>query len=147
MQTFRRDLSPREIRNFGLITLGGFAVIGTVLWFKGLGWSFGTPLDFQGNGWQKTALGLWGLGAAFAVICSASYSLGHRLYIAWMTMAVAIGTVVSFVMLSLLFLVLLPVFSLIRLRDPLRLKLDSSGSYWEDHRPHEPTLERMMRMF
>jgi hypothetical protein len=147
MQAFRRNLTAGEIRRFGLVTLGGFLVIGAVLWLKGLGWSFGSPLDWQGNGWQKTSIALWGLGAAFAVICSASYSPGLRLYVAWMTMALYIGTVVSFVLLSLMFLILLPVFSLIRLRDSLRLKLKSSGTYWEDHRPHEPTLERMSRMF
>jgi hypothetical protein len=42
---------------------------------------------------------------------------------------------------------LLPVFSLIRFSDPLRFKLKSGGSYWEDHPPHEPTLERTMRPF
>lgn len=147
MLPFRRDLAPGEVRNFGLITLAGFLVIGSILWLKGVGWAFSAPLTWQGTGWQVTAVVLWLVGAAFAIICSASHALGLKLYVGWMTMAVYLGTVVSFIMLSLMFLILLPVFSLIRLGDPLRLKLKSSGSYWEDHAPDDPTLERMSRMF
>ncbi len=147
MLPFRRNLSPGEVRNFGLITLGGFVVLGALLWLKGLGWSFADALSWQGSGSQKASVVLWAIGAAFAIICTASYALGLRLYIGWMTMAVYLGTVVSTVMLSLMFLILLPIFSLVRLKDPLRLKLKPSGTYWEEHRPDEPTLDRMSRMF
>jgi len=147
MHTVRRELTAREIRHFGWITLGGFLVIGAFFWLKGAGWSFHDALAWHGAGWQKAALVLWAVGAGFAVICNTSHPMGLRLYIAWMTMAVAIGTVMSVVMLSLMFLIILPVFSLIRLSDPLKLKRKAAGSYWEDHPPHEPTIERMSRMF
>ena len=80
-------------------------------------------------------------------------SLGPRsvatpVYVVWMTAAMWIGRVMTPVLLTALFVVLLPVFSLIRLGDPLRLKLKPKGeSYWEDHKHHESTLERTARPF
>ena len=54
----------------------------------------------------------------------------------------------STVMLSLVFLVLLPVFALIvRRSDPVRRRLHDGNTYWEDPSPFEPTLDRMRRMF
>ena len=65
-----------------------------------------------------------------------------------MTLAGAIGTVVTFVLLSVLYFVFLPIFSLIRFKDPLRLKMPPKAtSYWEEHKHHESTLERTARPF
>jgi riboflavin transporter FmnP len=147
MQPVRKDLSPAEVRNFGWITLGGFAVIGGLLWVKGLGWTLSDGVGWRGSGWHLTAVILWSIGAGFAVICTTSHAVGLKLYVGWMTGAMYVGTVVSTVLLSILFFVLLPVFALIRFKDPLRLRLGGSDSYWEDHPPYEATLERSMRQF
>jgi len=64
-----------------------------------------------------------------------------------MTGAMYLGMAMTTVLLSVLFVILLPFFSLIRLADPLRLKPKSSGSYWEDPTPHDATLERTRRPF
>jgi len=69
-------------------------------------------------------------------------------YVGWMSAAFAIGAVMTVVLMTVLFIVLLPLFSLTRLADPLRMKLKPAGeSYWEDHKHHESTLERTARPF
>ncbi len=68
-------------------------------------------------------------------------------YVAWMTVTVPIGLVMSTVLLTVLFVFVLPLFSLIvRWSDPLQKKLGAS-TYWEEYKPHEHTLERMRRLF
>ncbi len=123
----------------------GFGIIGLVLWYVGPepnGWSW------TGIVGQKVAVAAWVLGLVLLLISLGPQSIGRPVYVAWMTAATYIGTVMTFVLLSVLFLVLLPVFSLIRLKDPLRMKLLRAGeSYWEDHEHHESTLERTIRPF
>jgi hypothetical protein len=58
-----------------------------------------------------------------------------------------LGTAMSIVMLTLMFFLVLPVFALIRLKDPLRMKLHREASYWEEPKPQEASIERMMRPF
>lgn len=145
MQSVNRSPSPSQLRSFGLTILGGCAVIGGLLWWKGrlpdAGWGYAA------TGLHQTALLLWGAGLALAVICSLSHALGKCVYVGWMTAAMYLGIVMSTLMLSVLYFVLLPVFSLIRLKDPLRLKLKTGGSYWEPHTPADTSLERMKRPF
>lgn len=123
----------------------GFGIIGLVLWYVGPepnGWSW------TGIVGQKVAVAAWVLGLVLLLISFGPQSIGRPVYVVWMTAATYIGTVMTFVLLSVLFLVLLPVFSLIRLKDPLRMKLLRAGeSYWEDHEHHESTLERTIRPF
>ena len=66
---------------------------------------------------------------------------------AWMIGATGIGKVMLPVFLTLVFFILLPVFTLVRLADPLRMKLTKEATYWEPHKPHEATVERMLRPF
>ena len=145
MQSIKKNLSASEVRNFGLITLGGFAVLGAILWYRGR--SSETGLGWAGDWKQQAAVGFWIVGLAFAGICAASHTIGLKLYIGWMTAAMYMGTVMTTVILSILFVVLLPIFSLIRFKDPLRYKLSGTDSYWEDHEPHPATLERTARPF
>ncbi|MEK7710827.1 MAG: hypothetical protein AAB341_02930, partial [Planctomycetota bacterium] len=64
-----------------------------------------------------------------------------------MTATAPVGIVMSTILLTMLFMLILPVFSLIvRMGDPLRKKL-GGATYWEDYKAHEPTLERMRRPF
>lgn len=129
----------------------GFGVIGAVLWYlallpKGRWWPE-TDWTWNGSARHVIAIVLWSLGALFTIVCQASGAGGRVLYVFWMTGAMYLGTVVTTIMLSVLFVILLPLFSLIRLADPLRLRLRSSGSYWEEPTPHEATLERTRRPF
>lgn len=146
-----RNPTIPELRRFGWVTLGGFAVLGILAWYlavkpDGVWWP--TDWGWAGAGKQVAALVLWGLGLAMLLVCLSSPGVARRVYVGWMTGAMGIGTVVTTIMLSILFVVLLPVFSLIRFADPLRLKRKPPGeSYWEDHRHHESTLERTIRPF
>ena len=72
----------------------------------------------------------------------------HRTrYVGWMSLVVPIGIFMTTIGMTLIFVIVLPVFSLIRFSDPLRKKLHHGETYWEDPRPYEPTLERMTRPF
>ena len=145
MEAVNRNPSASELRKFGWAMVLGFGIIGTILWYAG-------P---EPNGWrwigvyqQWLAVGLWSLGLVLPLIAHGPVSLARPVYVGWMTVAVFIGTKMTFVGLSVLYFVLLPIFSLIRLKDPLRMKLLGPGaSYWEDHRHHESTLERTSRQF
>lgn len=138
------------MRTFGLVILVGLLVIGALLWgadwhkFRG-----DQPLaQWAGSTLQWLAVALWIVGLPAGIISMASRPAGRLIYIAWMTVASYMGAVMTFVLLSVLFFVFLPVFSLIRLGDPLRRKLlKADESYWEDHRHHESTLERTIRPF
>jgi len=131
--TVNRNPSPGEVRKFGLTILLGLAAIGALLWW----W----------RGWMSVAVGLWVVAVVAAVVSFSSHGAGTKLYVAWMLVGAGIGRVMLPVILTIAFLIFLPVFSLIRLSDPLRMKLRPAGSYWEPHKPHEPTLERMRRPF
>lgn len=144
MSTIRKDLSFPEIRRFGWVSLGGFLALGLLCWYRG---RMGGRWGWSGTGWQEVSLLLGFAGVVFAGICQLSHVAGLRLYVGWMTLGLALGRVMSVVFLSLLFVFLLPVFALIRLGDPLRLRRSGASTYWEDHRPHEPTLERTLRPF
>ena len=64
-----------------------------------------------------------------------------------MRTTVPVGTVMSTVLLTAVFVVVLPLFSIVvRLGDPLRKKL-GGATYWEDYKPYEHTLDRMRRLF
>ena len=151
MQAVNREPSAAEGRTFGLTTLGGVAGLGAISCVVGLErdpwWQPVAGWGYSGAGHHVAAIVLWGIGVALAGICSASHAVGKPVYVVWMTGAMYLGIVMSTIMLTVLFFVLLPVFSLIRFKDPLRLKLKASGSYWEEHPLHEATLERARRPF
>ena len=146
MPNVNRHPGRAEVRRFGLVVLCGFAVLGLLLWWRGC--AEGTGWGWAGTGLHWTAIILWALGVITLALTRLSQPLGRQVYVVWMTGAMYLGTVMTLLLLSVLFVVFLPVFSLIRLKDPLRMKLARSGaSYWEDHRHHESTLERTRRPF
>ncbi len=135
--------SVSELRKFGLTILIGLAVIGGVLWW------IGAPDEGASDGLttaRKLTVGLWIAGAAVAVLSFAP-PVGRLVYIAWMTAATTMGKIMTPVLFTLLYVVILPVFSLIRLKDPLRIKKKACQTYWLDHEHHDPTIERMMKPF
>jgi hypothetical protein len=131
--------------------LCGFGVIGALLWYKAVkppgGWWPEAGWGWNGAGLQSITIVLFAVGVWIALACFVSYAIGRLLYVVWMTGAMYLGMAATTVLLSVLFVILLPLFSLIRLADPLRLKHKSSGSYWEDPTQHEATLERTRRQF
>ena len=143
MFVVNRYPSPSELRKFGLTILGGLAVIGGLLWYWGgpEGEQTGLP-DMR-----IAAIVLWAVGAVVCAVSLAALSLGRYVYVGWMTAAMAIGMVVTPVLFSVLFITILPIFSLIRLKDPLRLRMGKGETYWQDASPHEATLERVARPF
>ena len=145
MQLANRNPSLREVRRFGLVMLCGFTVLAGLFWWFGKaeegGWGW------TGGGLHSTAVVLAALGLVVWVITVASEAAGRVVYVVWMTAANILGTVMTFVLLSALFVVLLPIFTLIRFKDPLRKKLKADQSYWEDHQHHESTLERTIHPF
>ena len=127
----------------------GFGVLATLSWTV-YWWRHSLPSfwSWTGGRGQFLAAALLLVGLALFAIATTLPSLGARVYVAWMSVAVPIGIVMSTLMLSVLFFVLLPVFSLIvRRGDPLRTKLTDDPSYWEDYKPYEHSLERMKRPF
>ena len=65
----------------------------------------------------------------------------------WKRFTEKLGIVMTFIMMTVMFIVILPVFSLVRFSDPLRRKRHSGGTYWEEHKPYESTLDRAKRAF
>jgi hypothetical protein len=109
---------PAELRKFGLLVGGVFAVIGLWLWLRHRPswWWFFTP------GMLLVAFGMVAPRALKPV------------YLAWMTLAILLGFVVSNVLLVIFFfLVMTPIGLLARVagKDFMRRKLDAKAeSYW-----------------
>lgn len=147
MFTVNKDPSVSELRKFGWAMLIGFGVIGAILWVVAVRRHGGGPLAWSGLAIQYVAIGFIALGIALCVVGVGAPTVSRLIYVAWMTVTVPIGIVMSAVLLSVLFVFFLPLFSVIvRMGDPLRKKLGAS-SYWEDYKPYEHTLERMRRLF
>ncbi len=140
-----RNPTRADVRTFGLTIFVGLGVIGGLLWWAGSGDATGLAWTHSSLSWM--ALTLWTLGAGVGIICWSSQSVGRPIYVVWMSAAMYMGMVMVPVFLSVVFILVLPLFSLIRLKDPLRKKLRAEGSYWEPYKPHEATLERMRRPF
>lgn len=145
IQEVNRNPSGTVLHQFGWAMVLGFGVLGTLAWYLGH-----DPRSWQWTaaGSQKLAIAFWCLGPTLLLVSYGPAAIARPIYVGWMTGAIAMGTVMTIVMLSVLFVVLLPIFSLIRFWDPLRLKLRPPGeSYWEDHKHHESTLERTAHPF
>jgi hypothetical protein len=138
-----KNPSPAVQRQFGVVMLIGLGALGAFIWAR----SSPDWRQWSGTGGQVAAAILGSVGLITLLVSIALPSVAKPLYVGWMTFASWIGAVMTPVILTILFIVFLPVFALIRFKDPLRLKLRRSGSYWEPHRPHEPTLERCYRPF
>lgn len=125
----------------------GFGAIGVLLWIAGARRAGASVSAWTGSGAQIAAIVFGLLGAGLFALSRASRSITKTVYVGWMTVTIPVGIVMSTILLTVLFVLILPVFSLIvRRGDPLRKKLGGS-TYWEDYKSHEPTLERMRRPF
>lgn len=123
----------------------GFGVIGALLWYAG---PDPNTLSYQAVKPQKTAIGLWLVGVLLCAVSFGPRAIARPVYVAWMSAAMFMGMIMTFLVLSVLFIILLPWFSFIRLADPLGIKPKPDGeSYWRDHVDQEPVLERVARPF
>jgi hypothetical protein len=150
MFTVNKNPSTKELHKFGVAMLIGFWIIGALLFFAPFlkTWDV-LALEVTGTRTQLTAFGLQALGVGLCVL-SFTWPAGAKpVYIVWMTAGIKIGTVMTTILLTALFVLLLPVFSIIvRFSDPLRKKLNrNSSTYWEDYKRHDATLERVGRPF
>lgn len=144
-----KNPSDHDLRAFGRAMWLGFGILGALLWVVHA-YRADVPSYFtwRGSAPQVTSVCFWGLGVALCILSYASSAVSKPIYVVWMTVAAAIGTVMSTIMLTVLFFVLVPIFSIIvRRGDPLRKKLHAGGTYWEPYPAHEPTMERLKRPF
>lgn len=120
--------TPRELRWFGVAMIVGFGVMGTLCQFGG--WPVGEPHP-------KTAVVLWVVGGIAGALGLTGTRAALPVYWAWMAVALVMGTIVSYVLLALVFYVLFTFMGLLaRLvgRDRLQLRRppSSTPSYWQD---------------
>jgi hypothetical protein len=144
-----RDPSTRVLHHFGWAMLFGFGVLGAVLWL--VPWVRGggsDSLSFAATRAQVVALCFWGLGVALLAVSYSPKELARPVYVGWMSVSAAIGRVMSTILLTIVFFLVLPVFALIaRHKDPLRRRLHAGASYWEDAKQVDPSVDRMRRPF
>jgi hypothetical protein len=124
-----RTEAPPSMRVFGLIMLIGFGVLGGLLL-----WSW----TRNAGAWRLVLGGtLVTIGVVVCLWALASPRTVTPVYHGWMRFGLGLGTVVSTVLLSLLyFIVITPVGALMRLTgtDPLERRLDAAAaSYWTTH--------------
>lgn len=121
------DWNPdrKKLREFGLISLAGFGLIGLVL-----GWRFDWIKDGK---WLYPGV-IWGVGLLSSILALIEPLLLKPIY--WIMTAISavvglvVGTIVLFMVYILVFLPIGLVFAL-RGRDELQLKWDpQSESYW-----------------
>lgn len=146
MFTVNRHPSSDDLRRFGGAMLIGFGALGAIAWIIPSWRSSDVPLlAWNPVAGRYAAVVLWGWGVGLFV---ASKSHGARkAYVAWMTVATAIGVVMSTFLLTLMYFLLLPWFvPFVRRSDPLRRRRHDGGTYWEDCKPYAPTLDRMRRI-
>lgn len=149
MFVVNKNPTVSDLHKFGLSMLIGFGVIGVVFWL--VPWIKDRDLGafaWSGAAIQVTALCLWAVGLGLFALSFGSPVIAKRVYLTWMSLTVPLGIVMSTILLTLLFVLLLPLFSIVvRIGDPLRRKLKTDATYWEDYKPYEPTLDRMKRPF
>ena len=124
--------SVKMLREFGIIALFGFGLVGALL---GLKW----------DAWTASYV-LWALGAVSFVVAFVQPKLLLPLYVALMVVAFPIGFVISNVILLALYFGLFTPFSMVfRLigRDTMKRKFEPEAeSYWIDRTDNKPVSQR-----
>jgi hypothetical protein len=141
------DFDPDEttLRQFGWIALGGFGLLAALAWFEKLIFAFGL-----GEARATVAGALLAVGALAAVIGLVHPRANRFLYVGLTLVAFPIGFVLSYVILTTLFFVIIaPIGVLMRLlgHDPMHRTLDPDAeSYWVPAEP-APARERYFKQF
>jgi hypothetical protein len=137
------DTSNRnEQRKFGALMAAAFALLGGIRWAL-----HGFPLHPL-----PTLVGvLWALALAFAVACAVWPTALKPVFAAWMKLALAINWLVTHVILTLAFFVIMvPTACVLRLRgkDPLLRRWDSKATtYWDNAETQPKTPESYLNQF
>ena len=131
------DTSSKEIRKFGLVIAIALGVIGSFVYVK--------SGNFDVVGW------LWGIGLLFFILGFILPSILRPVYRIWMLLAYFIGGVVSRIILTVLFYVVLtPTGLVLRLfgKDILDKKFDKRReSYWVKKDLSGHTKEQYEKMY
>ena len=132
----------RKLRQFGLLMLGGCAVLGLVVAWK-IDWASLAPE------WNRTTL-IWAIGLVFGLLALFRPGWLRPAYLVWMGLAFPVGWVLSHLLLGVVFY---GVFTMVGLlfrilgRDPLRLRRPQGvTSYWVD-RPTQRRAADYFRQF
>jgi len=122
LDKINRNPTPKDLRLFGVTILTGFGLIGGLFYWRG---------KHQAADW------MWVLSSAVFVVSLLSLWLTKWLYLAWMGIGYAIGSVVSRIVLTIIFIfVVTPVGLLFKImrRDALKIRRNAEvKSYWTDH--------------
>jgi len=116
----------RQLRQFAVIALFGFGLVGAAL-----RWRFGL---------ETAPLVLWAAGAATFVLGMITPKAVLPIYTLLMGLSVPIGWAVSNLFLRIIYYGIMTPFGIVLRatgRDPLKLKKPQGGSYWRDHKQRE----------
>ncbi|HMB93369.1 MAG TPA: SxtJ family membrane protein [Rhodothermales bacterium] len=133
------DTSKKALRSFGWLVGGMLLVIALVVWWRH-DWTFTTAIYWLG-----------GIGGALVVLGSMVPVLLRPLYRVWMALAIVLGFVMTRVLLTLVFFLLITPIGLVRRlfgKDPLRQKPDADAtSYWIPKTYDDPSKERLEKYY
>jgi hypothetical protein len=141
------DFHPdeRTLRQFGWIALVGFGVVAALAWTESLVFSAGL-----GEARVPVAAAFAGLGVLAAVLGLVAPRANRPLFVGLALLAFPIGFVLSYVILStLFFLVIAPIGIVMRLagHDPMHRRFEPDApSYWTPSDPAPPR-ERYFKQF
>lgn len=133
------DTSTKALRSFGWVVGGVLLVIAVVVWGR--------------NGFALTtaAYVLGGIGGALVVLGGAAPVILKPVYRVWMALAVVLGFVMTRVILTVVFfLVMTPIGLVMRLlgKDPLHRRLDpDAASYWIEKSYDDDAPERLEKYY
>jgi hypothetical protein len=85
--------------------------------------------------------------AAFRAVRTMIMENLKKIRAVWKRFAQRVAAVQTYILISLLYGLIIPFFSLIRLGDPLRLRTKSSASFWIERPKDEPGLEQVRQQF
>ncbi len=133
------DTSKKALRSFGWVVGGVLVVIAAVVWWRN---------DFA---LTTAAMVLGGLGAALIVLGLTVPLILKPVYRVWMALAVVLGFVMTRVILTLVYyLVMTPIGLIMRLlgKDPLHRKPDpKAASYWIERTYPDDSKERLEKYY
>jgi hypothetical protein len=113
--------TKKDMLNFGMVILIGFGIIGALLYMKGK---------------TNVAIGIWSGATAVFLLAALIPSAANPFYVLWMGFGMVMGFIMSRIVLTLIFYVVLtPVALIFRLmnRDALRKKTRQESTYWVEH--------------
>ena len=129
--------TPRTLRQFGFIALGGFGLLAALAWFE-----LGMFAGGLGAARPTVAAALAGVGGLSALLSLVYPKANRVLFVALSVLTYPIGFVLSYVIMGLLFFGLFaPIAVTFRIigRDALRRRTKTEAkSYWEKARAERP---------